>query len=160
MEIRPAIPTDIEQIAHLLYQLNQLHQANLPNDFKSPEEIAKNIPLSDYIDNPLKIALVVCLSTDNINADKIVGFMLGDIWERKSWILKERKVATIMDMAIDSDFQGQGIGKLLYQAFESHMKRFKAEEIMVEIYDFNKPAIAFYQNCGIEPYIQVGIKKI
>ena len=154
MIIRKANVTDIPTITQLLFDLNQMHQTHLPNDFKSPKEIAQMINLLEYIEDRQKVALVACIN------HKVIGFILGDIWERKSLILQSRKIATIMDIAIDSNYQGQGIGKQLFQVFERHMKNLDAEEIMVEVYDFNKAAITFYQSCGIKPYIQVGVKKL
>lgn len=155
MTIRKATQHDIDQITTLLFELNQFHQDNLPNDYKSPEEIAKKIDIQEYIDDKQKVALVACLENDT---DKMVGFILGDIWQRKSLILKDRRIANIADIVVDKNYQNQGIGKQLFNAFEKEMKALNADEVWVEIYDFNKRAIDFYQSCGIEPYIHLNRK--
>lgn len=153
--IRKATNNDIGQIAALLYELNQFHQDNLPNDYKPSEAIAEKIDINCYINDDEKVALVACSDAEQ---QKIVGFILGDMWERKSLILKSRKIANIADILVDKEFQSKGIGKQLYQTFEREMKALGAEEIWVEIYDFNKTAIAFYRSCGIEPYIHLNRK--
>lgn len=159
MQIRNATYEDITAISVMLNGLYQLHEDNLPQDFKSPKDIIQDVNLHRYIDDDDKVAIVAC-HDESMASSEIIGIILGEIWQRKSLTLKPRAIAIIMDIAVAEHYQSQGIGKKLYYAFEQQMKSLNAEEVMVEIYDFNKKAITFYQGCGIKPYIQVGVKKL
>ncbi|SMA49753.1 ribosomal-protein-alanine N-acetyltransferase [Parendozoicomonas haliclonae] len=131
-----------------------MHLDNLPGDYNSPEDIQEKIKTNEFIDNEKHVAVVAC------SQDRVIGFLLGNIWERKSWILQNRSIANIIDLAVEEEFQGNGIGKKLLTEFEQQVKSIGVEEIWVEIYAFNERAVAFYQSCGIKPLIHIGQKKL
>ncbi|TON14367.1 histone acetyltransferase, partial [Vibrio parahaemolyticus] len=70
------------------FQLNEYHQANLPDDFLTPEEIEQKIDLHKIIESDSSIFLVA------ESEGKIIGFVFGELWVRKSWTLKQRKIAS------------------------------------------------------------------
>ena len=112
LNIRQACIEDISVIKKLQFQLYEYHQANLPDDFLSPEEIEQKIDLHKIIESESSIFLVA-----EING-QLVGLVFGELWVRKSWTLKQRKIASIEQIVVDSCFRDQGVGLALIEAFE------------------------------------------
>ncbi len=153
-QIRKAYVTDVKRIKSLQFQINAFHKENLPDDFLSPEEIEKNINLNEFIDSDNYIVLVV--EHDN----SVVGFVMGNVWERKSWVLQRRQIASLQQIAVDSAHQRKGLGKMLVEAFEQEVRQRGSEELWLEVYAFNENAIELYKGQGIEPTLLFGQKKL
>lgn len=71
---------------------------------------------------------------------------------------KEKTQAQLMQMAIDNDFQGKGIGKLLVD----ELLKFAKEQGIIEVICHSRQSVnAFYQKLGFEiygePFEEVGI---
>ncbi|MDA0384209.1 hypothetical protein O7R01_18410 [Vibrio owensii] len=98
LNIRQAHTGDISTLKKLQIQLHEYHQANLPDDFLSPDEIEQNIDLHKIIESESSIFLVA------ENEGHLVGVIFGELWDRKSWTLKQRKVASIEQIAVDLSF--------------------------------------------------------
>ncbi|ARO98741.1 Acetyltransferase YpeA [Vibrio alginolyticus] len=154
LNIRQAFIEDISVIKKLQFQLNEYHQANLPDDFLSPEEIEQKIDLHKIIESESSIFLVA-----EING-QLVGLVFGELWVRKSWTLKQRKIASIEQIVVDSCFRDQGVGLALIEAFEERAISNGGEELWLEIYSFNESALALYRKVGIAPKIQLGQKAL
>ena len=152
LNIRQAHTGDISTLKKLQIQLHEYHQANLPDDFLSPDEIEQNIDLHKIIESESSIFLVA------ENEGHLVGFIFGELWDRKSWTLKQRKIASIEQIAVDSSFRNQGVGLRLIEAFEERVISKGGEELWLEVYSFNEAALSLYRKAGIEPKIQIGQK--
>lgn len=55
LNIRQACIEDITTLKRLQFQLNEYHQANLPDDFLTPEEIEQKIDLHKIIESDSSI---------------------------------------------------------------------------------------------------------
>lgn len=154
LNIRQAHTGDISTLKKLQIQLHEYHQANLPDDFLSPDEIEQSIDLSQIIESESSIFLVA------ENEGRLVGFIFGELWDRKSWTLKHRKIASIEQIAVDSSFRNQGVGLRLIEAFEERVISKGGEELWLEVYSFNEAALSLYRKAGIEPKIQIGQKAL
>ncbi len=152
--IRKAELTDVERLQALQFQINAFHKKHLPDDFLSPEEIAKNINLNEFIDSQNYIVLVVEHDND------VAGFVMGNVWERKSWVLQRRQIASLQQIAVDTAHQRKGLGKMLVEAFEHEAKQKGSEELWLEVYAFNEDAIELYKRQGIEPTLLFGQKRL
>ncbi|TOQ37204.1 GNAT family N-acetyltransferase, partial [Vibrio parahaemolyticus] len=91
---------------------------------------------------------------------KVIGFVFGELWVRKSWTLKQRKVASVEQIVVDSCYRNQGVGLALIKAFEAKATSDGGEELWLEVYSFNKSALGLYRKAGIEPKIQIGQKAL
>ncbi|MGI2865356.1 GNAT family N-acetyltransferase [Vibrio alginolyticus] len=145
---------DISVIKKLQFQLNEYHQANLPDDFLSPEEIEQKIDLHKIIKSESSIFLVA------ESKGQLVGFVFGELWVRKSWTLKERKIANVEQIVVDSCFRSQGVGVALIAAFEERAISNGGEELFLEVYSFNESALGLYRKAGIAPKILIGQKAL
>ena len=154
LNIRQACIEDISVIKKLQFQLNEYHQANLPDDFLSPEEIEQKIDLHKIIESESSIFLVA------ESNGHLVGFVFGELWVRKSWTLKQRKIASIEQIVVDSCFRSQGVGLALIEAFEKRAISNGGEELFLEVYSFNESALGLYRKAGIAPKILIGQKAL
>ena len=154
LNIRQARIEDISVIKKLQFQLNEYHQANLPDDFLSPEEIEQKIDLHKIIKSESSIFLVA------ESKGQLVGFVFGELWVRKSWTLKERKIANVEQIVVDSCFRSQGVGGALIAAFEERAISNGGEELFLEVYSFNESALGLYRKAGIAPKILIGQKAL
>lgn len=154
LTIRQACIADIDAVKRLQFQLNSYHQENLPNDFLAPEEIELKIDMHKVI----KSDLTICLAAEE--EGRLVGFVYGELWERKSWTLKQRKIASIEQIVVDSCSRGQGVGLKLIEEFERRAIEQGSEELWLEVYSFNESALSLYSKAGIEPKIQLGQKSL
>ena len=154
LNIRQACIEDISVIRKLQFQLYEYHQANLPDDFLSPEEIEQKIDLHKIIESESSIFLVA-----EING-QLVGLVFGELWVRKSWTLKQRKIASIEQIVVDSCFRDQGVGLALIEAFEERAISNGGAELWLEVYSFNESALGLYRKAGITPKIQIGQKAL
>ncbi|MBE4465408.1 GNAT family N-acetyltransferase [Vibrio parahaemolyticus] len=91
---------------------------------------------------------------------KVIGFVFGELWVRKSWTLKQRKIASVEQIVVDSCYRNQGVGLALIKAFEANAIYDGGEELWLEVYSFNKSALGLYRKAGIEPKIQIGQKAL
>ncbi|MFH0287035.1 GNAT family N-acetyltransferase [Vibrio owensii] len=146
LNIRQAHTGDISTLKKLQFQLHEYHQANLPDDFLSPDEIEQNIDLNKIIESESSIFLVA------ENEGRLVGFIFGELWQRK--------IASIEQIAVDSSFRNQGVGLRLIEAFEERAMSKGGEELWLEVYSFNEAALSLYRKAGIEPQIQIGQKTL
>lgn len=79
--------------------------------------------------------------------DKIVGFVLVRS------VVDEAEILTI---AVDPDFQNEGIGAALMQETMRRLYADRVAKLFLEVDAVNKPALSLYQNLGFE---QVGERK-
>ncbi|RXJ73819.1 ribosomal-protein-alanine N-acetyltransferase [Veronia nyctiphanis] len=56
--------------------------------------------------------------------------------------------ATLLNIVVDPNFQGQGLGKQLLSHFIHQMTAMKAEEAWLEVRESNTAAIALYESSG------------
>ncbi|MEF1304380.1 GNAT family N-acetyltransferase, partial [Vibrio owensii] len=90
----------------------------------------------------------------------LVGFVFGELWVRKSWTLKQRKIASIEQIVVDSCVRSQGVGLALIEAFEERAISNGGEELFLEVYSFNEAALGLYRKAGIAPKILIGQKAL
>ena len=154
LHIRQACIEDIGVLKKLQFQLNEYHQANLPDDFLSPEEIEQKIDLHKIIESEKSIFLIA------ESNEQLVGYIFGELWDRKSWTLKQRKIASIEQIIVEPNFRSQGVGLKLIEAFEDNAISKGGEELWLEVYSFNESALSLYRKAGIEPKIQLGQKAL
>ncbi|YCO04895.1 GNAT family N-acetyltransferase [Vibrio sp. VNB-15] len=154
LNIRQARIEDICVLKKLQFQLTEYHKANLPDDFLSPEEIEQKLDLHKIIESESSIFLVA------ESKGHLVGFVFGELWVRNSWTLKQRKIASIEQIVVDSCFRSQGVGLALIEVFEERAISNGGEELFLEVYSFNESALGLYRKAGIAPKILIGQKAL
>ena len=67
--------------------------------------------------------------------------------------------AELLSIAVQSEYQNQGMGKKLFQRFLSEMKERQIKQFKVLVGTNLKQAINFYQNLGFQEYSSASIHK-
>ena len=82
--------------------------------------------------------------------NKIVGICFSQIKEiANNRIMKDRKILNIGDICVDEKYQRNGIGKKLYNQIVQIAKEKNIHNVELTVWKFNKNAIKFYENLGM-----------
>jgi len=83
--------------------------------------------------------------------EEVVGFAVMELDESPSFdSLVPRKFAYMNDFGIKNSYQRNGIGKVLFEACLEWSKNKDATSLDLNVWDFNKKAISFYESFGME----------
>ena len=62
----------------------------------------------------------------------------------------KQKICFIEDICVDKNYQKQGIGKELFKSIKDFAKDNECNEIELNVWEFNKNAISFYEHLGFK----------
>jgi len=93
---------------------------------------------SSYIDNPDKIAFFACLE----------DVPIGQIRVQKHW----NSYAYIEDIAVEPEYRGQGVGRVLMEQAIAWAKSKGFPGMMLETQDNNVAGCRLYASCGFKLY--------
>lgn len=145
--IRKAIESDIPDIMDLLIYIAQLHHDGRPDIFKDKGS-------SKYTENDL-IDIISCENTPvfvaDDGSDHILGYAFCIVKETRDHILLcDRKVLYLDDLCVSITARGKGIGRKLLEKVKSHAQAIDANAIELNVWNFNKSAVSFYEHCGFD----------
>ena len=154
--IRRAIEKDVDDINELLYQVHKVHSDGRPDIFKegckkyTTKELKKII-----VDDEKPIFVFV---NDN---NKVVGYVFC-IYQNTMEVssLVDRKILFIDDFCVDLNERGKNIGVELYKLIEIEAKKNKCVGVVLNVWNFNKIGIKFYEKLGFNPLKTVMEKKL
>jgi ribosomal protein S18 acetylase RimI-like enzyme len=147
MEIRFAKEEELAEINGLREQVNALHAENLPGIFKPgfPEE------LRDYVfeifRDPMK-RIVVCESEGKICAFAV----LSHIKRPETPFMFERDFLDIDEFCVDADFRRRGIATRMIEFIRDLAKSEGFRRVELNMWEFNRDALAFYEAAGFTTY--------
>lgn len=146
MVIRKAKLTDIDRLLELLYEVHNLHAENRPDIFKIGKTKYTKDDLPSIIESdqtPIYVAE---------EKKKVVGYIfciIEEVKDHKS--LSDLKTLYIDDLCIDKEYRHKHIGTSLYNYVRMIAKSLKCNNITLNVWNFNKDAISFYENLGLKP---------
>ena len=73
--------------------------------------------------------------------------------------LTDIRTLYIDDLCVDEAVRGQGVGRALYERVEALARELGCHDIMLNVWECNPGAKAFYEALGLVPY-QTGMEKI
>jgi ribosomal protein S18 acetylase RimI-like enzyme len=146
IQVRKAAATDYEALCELFDQVDALHRDNLPQIFQKP-----NGPIREH-DYYLGL-----IADENVGlfiaeaAEKLLGFVHVVLRDAPPIpIFVPRCVAVIDGIGVKSEAQRRGIGQTLSKTASEWAIARGATSIELNVYNFNQPAMAFYQSLGYE----------
>lgn len=146
VSIRQAKPDDYVSLLSLFDQIDALHRENLPDKFKRPEGEPRK---EDYYLDLLADEDVSFLIAEQ--GDQIIGFIHTVIRSSPPIeIFIKRRLAVIESVVVKKKCQGKGVGRKLVEAAHGWAVAQGAESVELNVYEFNKHAIAFYDQLGYE----------
>ncbi|MGE8293878.1 MAG: N-acetyltransferase family protein [Sphingobacterium sp.] len=146
MKIRKAVQTDLPKIKNLYFQLF--------------EEMAHHEP--DYMqtaDQDESFLQRVIAGEDQFTAfvygadDEVKGIAITQLQESPPYsCFVPLKCMYLMDIVVDTDMRGMGIGKALIDRVKTWAKENEADYVELSVLSKNAYAAALYLHEGFEPY--------
>jgi ribosomal protein S18 acetylase RimI-like enzyme len=144
--IRPATAQDYDDLCRIIDQVDALHREKVPHVFRKPDgpvrERAYILGLLADRDHGLFVAEV---------EGQVAGFVHVTVWDTPPIpILVPRRLAIVDNLVVSRDHRRLGIGRALMQEAQRWAIEQGAAEIELNVFEFNEPAMAFYQSLGYE----------
>jgi len=134
---------DFQAVHELIMQVHKLHVIKRKDVYKDVDPMNFEEFKTELL-NSNNIYLVAEFE------NKIVGICFSQIKEiSDNKILKNNKILHIQNLCVDKNYQKKGIGKKLYNAVVQVAKEKSVDSIELMVWGFNKNAIKFYQNLGM-----------
>lgn len=144
MEIRRAISTDAEQIHNLLCDIARLHAEGNPDVFEGTEAKYGVDEVRAMLKEPS--VNVLCAS----EGDTVLGYLICKVNLTEADGLKRfRRVLYIDDLCVDGSKRGGGIGRALFEGAKRLASELNCSALDLNVWSFNKNAIAFYEKMGM-----------
>lgn len=142
--IRKANKDDILRIIELLHQVNMVHHVLRPDLFKPHTTKYNEQELASLLDDSTKPIFVY----DN---DGVWGYAFCQVSEVKNHLLLEdTKTLYIDDICVDENARGKHIGKALYEYVRDYARSIDCNNITLNVWEGNAPALQFYKNMGMK----------
>ncbi len=153
-EIRIASINDIDNIHKLLSQVGGLHHNGRPDLFKgNATKYSNDELLSIILDDTTPI--FVCAENDTLLG---YAFCIHRQYIDNN-ILTDNKTLYIDDLCVDETARGNGVGTALYNYVLDYAKKQGCYNVTLNVWAFNKQAVAFYQKIGMSIQ-KIGMEKI
>ena len=142
--IRHAVLEDCHRILPLQEQITKLHFEGRPDLFKKEVRTYTQEQFGKLLDSPAHVLLIAEVDGD------IAGYAF-------SWVIQYRDHPTyrnfdsfyIDDICVLKKFQRNGIGKALMIRCIEEARCRKCTNVDLNVWSFNKEAIALYESCGL-----------
>lgn len=156
MKIRIASESDLNDICSLSDQINALHHRNAPNVFSRADGSERDrIFWSDNLEKENSVFFV--LEHDG----KVQAFITAKITENTEIsFLVRKKICRIGTIIVAQSLRRKGIGKMMMKKIEQWAIEAGADEIRLEVMEFNASAQDFYDSIGFEAQSRILSKSI
>ena len=142
--VRRATKKDIKRIIKLLHQVNMVHHVIRPDLFKPHTTKYNEQELETLLDDDSKPIFVY----DDVT---VLGYAFCQITEVKNHQLLENiKTLYIDDICVDENVRGKHVGRTLYEFVRDYAKTIGCDNITLNVWEGNGPAIQFYRNMGMQ----------
>ena len=142
--VRRANRNDIGRIIELLHQVDMVHHVIRPDLFKPNTTKYNEQELEALLDDDSKPVFVF----DN---GEVLGHAFCMITEaRNDKLLQDIKTLYIDDICVDEKARGNHVGKALYEHVRDFALLIGCNNITLNVWDGNAPALSFYRNMGMK----------
>ena len=142
--IRKAAKEDIQRIIELLHQVNMVHHVIRPDLFKPHTTKYNEQELEAMLDEDSKPIFV-------FDDGMVLGYAFCQVSEVKNnQLLEDIKTLYIDDICVDENARGKHVGKALYEHVLEYAKSIGCNNITLNVWEGNEPALHFYRNMGMQ----------
>ena len=142
--IRKAAKEDIQRIIELLHQVNMVHHVIRPDLFKPHTTKYNEQELEAMLDDDSKPIFV-------FDDGMVLGYAFCQVSEVKNnQLLEDIKTLYIDDICVDENARGKHVGKALYEHVLEYAKSIGCNNITLNVWEGNEPALHFYRNMGMQ----------
>ena len=153
--IRKACKEDIKRIIELLHQVNMVHHVISPDLFKPHTTKYNEQELEAMLDDDSKPVFVFDdddqPSGTPCPQGRVLGYAFCQVSEvRGHQLLEDIKTLYIDDICVDENARGKHVGKALYEYVRDYAKAIGCNNITLNVWEGNEPALRFYRNMGMK----------
>lgn len=142
--IRKACKSDIQRIIDLLHQVNMVHHVIRPDLFKPHTTKYNEQELEAMLDDSQKPIFV-------FDDGEVQGYAFCQVSEiMNDQLLEDIKTLYIDDICVDENARGKYIGKALYEYVRDYAKSIGCNNITLNVWEGNEPALRFYRSMGMQ----------
>ena len=142
--IRKADKSDIKRIIELLHQVNMVHHVIRPDLFKPNTTKYNEQELALLLNDVSKPVFV-------LDDGEVQGYAFCQITEVKdNQLLEDIKTLYIDDICVDEKARGKHVGKALYEYVRDYAQSIGCNNITLNVWEGNEPALRFYQSMGMQ----------
>jgi ribosomal protein S18 acetylase RimI-like enzyme len=143
--IRRATPADAVMLARLNAHLQGWHAAHYPEAFfPDPDRAALTVHFAERLSDPACTAF--------LSGDPALGYALCTLQTRDPSVFSPGYRRLMIDhIAVAPEARRQGHGRALLQAARQSARDLNAEEILLDTWEANTGAHAFFRANGFEP---------
>ena len=142
--IRTASKEDIQRIIELLHQVNMVHHVIRPDLFKPHTTKYNEQELEMMLNDESKPIFVY-------DDEMVLGYAFCQITEVKdNQLLEDIKTLYIDDICVDENARGKHVGKALYEHVRDYAKAIGCNNITLNVWEGNEPALRFYRSMGMQ----------
>lgn len=145
LKIREANINDYTEVYNLVLEVYKLHLKGRPDVYL---EIDNPLAKEDYNDllnsNTSKIFVA-----QNLDNKKLAAYSILQVMTTKNPMLIPKTFIYIDDFCVSSNFKRTGIGKMMFNYIVDYAKSKKADSLQLNVWEFNKAAIKFYEAMGM-----------
>ena len=143
-QIRKARKEDINRIIELLHQVNMVHHVIRPDLFKPHTTKYNERELETMLNDDSKPIFV-------FDDGMVLGYAFCQITEvRGDQLLEDIKTLYIDDICVDENARGKHVGKALYEYVRDYAKSIGCNNITLNVWEGNEPALRFYRSMGMQ----------
>ena len=148
MKIRQASMKDSFLLSSLTREVQSLHAQNHAEIFKLPE--TDDFAVSFFLEMLADPAVHIFIAEEDGNA---VGNIVCKLVERlDNPFTFAAKILHVDQISVRSEMHGRGIGAALLKHAELLARELKAERIVLDSWDFNFGAHAFFERMGFQKF--------
>jgi ribosomal protein S18 acetylase RimI-like enzyme len=142
--VRKANKNDIGRIIELLHQVDMVHHEIRPDLFKPNTTKYNEQELEALLDDDSKPIFV-------FEDGEVLGHAFCLITEvRDDKLLQDIKTLYIDDICVDEKARGNHVGKALYKYVHNYALSIGCNNITLNVWEGNDPALSFYRNMGMK----------
>lgn len=146
VSIRKANAKDYSALCDLFDEVDALHRDNLPHLFQKPRGPVREHDYYWGLIADENVGLFVA-EVDEM----LVGFVQAVIRGAPEIpVLVPRRYAVVDSIGVKSEFRNRGIGRMLMDTVHEWAIARGVTSVELNVYEFNKAAIAFYRSLGYE----------
>jgi ribosomal protein S18 acetylase RimI-like enzyme len=144
MIVRQADKGDIGRIIDLLHQVNMVHHRLRPDLCKPHTTKYNQQELESLLDDSSKPIFVY-------DDGGVLGYAFCQVTEvRNHLLLEDIKTLYIDDICVDENARGKHVGSALYQHVLEYARSIGCNNITLNVWEGNTPALQFYRNMGMQ----------
>ena len=142
--VRKATKRDVQAIIELLHQVDMVHHVIRPDLFKPNTTKYNEQELESLLEDERKPVFVY-------DDGQVLGHAFCLITEVKGHkLLQNIKTLYIDDICVDEKARGKHVGTALYKYVRDYAKSIGCNNITLNVWEGNDPALSFYRNMGMK----------